>query len=298
MTLALLIAPILPFSAEEIYQSLVRSVDGDAPESVHLCAYPQVKPAWENAQLVTDIATLRRVVSLALSARKQANIKVRQPLPRLLVKTGGARERDVLLRMRDQVLNELNVKRLEFIEDESALQSFAIKPNLAKLGPKFGRRLPHIQRALSAANAAEIGATALAGEPVDLRVDDQRITLAPDDLIVERLPAAGLAVVSDGDCTVALDTTLTRELMHEGVVRDFVRYVQELRKKANFKISDRIVIYYSAEGEAAAAIAQHVVYIQQETLADELATAPPPDDAVTTRLTLGGQPVRIGVTRA
>jgi isoleucyl-tRNA synthetase len=237
------------------------------------------------------------VVSLALSARQQANVKVRQPLPSLLIKPSDARAHDVLLRMRDQVLNELNVKHLEFIDDEAALQRFSVKLNLAALGPKFGKRLPSIQQALSAADAAEIGARAMSGEPVELRVNDESVTLAPDDLIVERLPAAGLAVISDDECIVALDTSLTQELIHEGMARDFVRYVQELRKKANFNISDRINIHYVAEGEAADAIARHREYIRQEALADELTVSQLFEGAMATTLTLGGRPVRIGVIR-
>jgi isoleucyl-tRNA synthetase len=237
------------------------------------------------------------VVSLALSARKQANVKVRQPLPRMLVKPSDARERDVLLRMHDQILNELNVKQLEVITDELALQSFVIKPDLAKLGPKFGKRLPHIQQALSAANAEAIGARAMAGEPVELCVNDESITLAPDDLIVARLPTAGIAVASDNDCLVALDTTLTQELIHEGMARDFVRHVQDLRKKANFDVSDRIIVHYGAEGEAGDAIARHADYIRQETLAAALTAGAFPAGSPTTTLTLGGQRVRVGVKR-
>jgi isoleucyl-tRNA synthetase len=209
VTLAELIAPILPFTAEEIFQNLVRSIHDDAPESVHLCAYPEVNLAWEDAQPVADIATPRCVVSLALSARQQANVKVRQSLSSLLVKPSDARARDVLLRMRDQVLNELNLKQLAFIHAESAFQSFSVKLNLAAFGPKFGKRLPHLQHALSAADAAEIGARAMSGEPVELRMNDESVTLAPDELMVERLPAAGLAVISDDECIVALDTRLS-----------------------------------------------------------------------------------------
>jgi isoleucyl-tRNA synthetase len=297
VTLAQLIAPILPFTAEEMYQNLVRSVHDTAPESVHLCTYPQVHPAWEDEPLVEDVAALRRVVSLALSARKEANVKVRQPLPRLLVRAGDARKREALMRMRDQMLNELNVKQLDFVEDESALQSLAIKPNRARLGPKFGKRLPQIQQALSSANAAEIGAKAMAGEAVELRVDGESITLTPDDLIVERMPAAGLAVAADEECVVALDTRLTRELIHEGMARDFVRYVQDLRKKANFNIADRIIVHYGPEGEAVDAIAGHADYIRQETLAAVLTADEPPVGSVTTTLTLGGQRVQVSVIR-
>jgi isoleucyl-tRNA synthetase len=298
VTLARLIAPILPFTAEEMYQNLVRSVFADAPESVHLCSYPTVNAALQNDSLIEDVATLRRIVSLALSARKEANVKVRQPLPRLLVKPADQHEREVLARMQAQILNELNVKALEFIEDESALQTVVIKPNLAKLGPKFGKRLPQIQQALLSTNAQAIGAKVAAGESVELGVNGESITLTPEDLIVERVPAAGLKVASDNGCIIALDTNLTTDLEREGKARDFVRYVQDLRKRANFNVSDRIIIYYVADGEAAAAMVRHADYIRQETLANALIAAPPPDGAFTTTFTLGGQPTQVGILRA
>ena len=297
VTLSLLIAPIVPFTAEELYQNLVRSVDAHAPESVHLCRYPQGEAAWKNPQLVEDVATLRRVVSLALSARNEANLKVRQPLPRLLVKPVDMRERDVLTRMQAQVLNELNIKQLEFLDDEAALYGFSVKPNFTKLGPKFGKRVPHIQKALAAADAAAIGAKVAAGESVELSVNGETVTLVPEDLVVERIPVQGLAMAADGGCVVALDTKLTPELIQEGMARDFVRYVQELRKQADFNVADRIIIHYVADGEAASAITRQSAYIQQETLAERLTMGESPAGTVTTELTLGGHPVRVGVVR-
>jgi isoleucyl-tRNA synthetase len=296
-TLSLLIAPILPFTAEEMYQNLVRSVDANAPESVHLCAYPHGNPAWQDDQLVEDVATLRRVVSLALAARNEANVKVRQPLPRLLVKPASAHERDVLTRMRAQLLHELNVKRLEFVEDEAALQSVTVKPHFAKLGPKYGKRVPQIQRALAAADAHSIAARVAAGEAVELSVDGEPVTLAPEDLSIERKPAAGLVVVSDNGCLVALDTTVTPELVHEGMARDFVRHVQELRKKADFHVADRIAIRYVADSTVEQALRGHADYIRQETLADELAAGELTNGAVTTTLRLGERPVQISILR-
>ncbi|MCS6860453.1 MAG: DUF5915 domain-containing protein, partial [Abditibacteriales bacterium] len=179
-------------------------------------------------------------------------------------------------------------------EDESALHTVVVKPNLSKLGPKFGKRLPQIQEALA---AAEVRAQAAAGEPVALRINGETVTLAPEDLIVERVPAAGLHVASDNGCLIALDTNLTTDLKREGMARDCVRYVQDLRKKANFHVADRIVIYYLAEGEAAAAIVQHADYIRQETLANNLMPGSPPDGAVTTTFNLGGQTVQVGILR-
>jgi isoleucyl-tRNA synthetase len=297
VTLSWLIAPVVPFTAEELYQNLVRSVDADAPASVHLCAYPRVHAARQDQQLVEDVATLRRVVSLALSARNEANLKVRQPLPRLLVKPSDAREHDVLTRMRTQILHELNIKQLEFIADEASLHSFTVKPNFTKVGPKFGKRVPHLQKALAAADAAAIGAKVATGESVELSVNGESVLLTPEDLIVERVPVKGLAMAADGGCVVALDTNLTPELIHEGMARDFVRYVQELRKQADFNVADRIIVHYVAGGDVAAAIDRQAAYIQQETLAEELSVGEPPTGATSTTLTLGGHPVRVGVVR-
>ena len=297
VTSALLIAPILPFTAEELYQNLVRSVDTSAPESVHLCAYPEVNPQWEDAQLIEDVAALRRVVSLGLSARNDAKLKVRQPLSRILIKPTDAQERDVLRRMQGQVLQELNIKHLEFIQDEAALHRFVIRPNFARLGPKFGRRLPQLQQALATANTQEIGSALAAGESVALTLDGEAITLTPEDLFVERVSAEGLVVASDDGCSVALDTSLTPELIDEGIARDFVRHIQDLRRKANFNISERIIVYYVAPAGVANAIARHAGYIRQETLAEELCSGESPDGSVTTALVLEGHPVQVGVMR-
>jgi isoleucyl-tRNA synthetase len=199
--------------------------------------------------------------------------------------------------MQAQVIHELNVKQLEFIEDESALQSFVVKPNFTKVGPKFGKRLPRLQQALSSADAQEVGMKVVAGEPLELSIDGARVVLAPDDLIVERAPTVGLAVVSENGTIVALDTKITGELRHEGLARDFVRYVQDLRKRAAFNVSDRIVLRYYAEGEAANAIVQHAEYIRQETLADALSTGEDTAGGLSATFTLGGRPVRITVVR-
>ncbi len=296
-TLSLLIAPLLPFTAEEMYQNLVRPVNANAPESVHLCAYPHGNPAWQDDQLVEDVATLRRIVSLALAARNEANVKVRQPLPRLLVKPANTRERDILTRMQAQLLHELNVKRLEFIEDEAALQSVTVKPQFAKLGPKYGKRVPHIQRALATADAHSIAARIAAGEAIELSVNGEQLTLAPEDLSIERKPTAGLAVVADGSRLVALDTNITPELVHEGMARDFVRHVQELRKKAAFHVADHIVIRYVADSTVEQALKGHADYIRQETLADELSVGKLLSGEETTTFKLGERTVQISIRR-
>ncbi|PIX37726.1 MAG: isoleucine--tRNA ligase, partial [Armatimonadetes bacterium CG_4_8_14_3_um_filter_66_20] len=146
-TLAKLVAPILPFSAETIYQGLVRPVDPDAPESVHLCDYPQAQEALKDGQLVADTATVMRVVSLGRAARVNAQLKVRQPLAKVFVKVREQAERDALARLQTQVLEELNVKALQVVEDETALRTYSLKPNFGKLGPKYGKLVQAIRAA-------------------------------------------------------------------------------------------------------------------------------------------------------
>jgi isoleucyl-tRNA synthetase len=297
VSIAVLIAPIVPFMAEELFQKLVRSVDRNAPESVHLCGYPHGHPAWVNEQLVGDIATVRRVVSLGLAARNAANLKVRQPLMRALVKPADAHQRDVLLRLQPQILNELNVKQVEFTEDESKLTSIVVNPNLAKVGPKFGKRLLAIRNALAVANPAMIAARVAANETFELDLGDGSVTLVPEDVIIGHTPVSDFAVSSDGGCTVALDTRLTRELVQEGVARDFVRHVQELRKTATLNLTDRITVYYAANGEVREAITNQASYIRRETLAEQLHANKPPSGTMTATVTLREKSVEIGIVR-
>jgi len=296
-TLAKLVAPILPFSAETIYQGLVRPVDPDAPESVHLCDYPQAQEALKDGQLVADTATVMRVVSLGRAARVNAQLKVRQPLAKVFVKVREQAERDALARLQTQVLEELNVKALQVVEDEAALRTYSLKPNFGKLGPKYGKLVQAIRAALAKADGDALGTRLAAGESISLTVGDQQIELAPAEVELERKDREGLALVSEGECLVALDTQVTPELQAEGWARDLVRHVQELRKQSGFDVADKIETWYDTAAQVGAAFEAHSDYIRQETLSEGLTAGLPAAGAQETETKIGGESVKLAVRR-
>jgi isoleucyl-tRNA synthetase len=314
VTLARLLAPVLPFLSEVLYQNLVRTVDPAAPESVHLTGYPVAEGVkgrtgerayspvhpFTRSPLLAEMEVVRRVVRLGRVARKSAGQRVRQPLARMLVAVGSADERDALLRHQDELLDELNVKALEVLDGTAALVRYRVKPNLRLLGPRLGRALPALRAALDALapEAAEAIARAVIGdEPAVLSFSGMDVTLAPAELIVESLPLDGYAVAQEAGTQVALDTTLTEALRHEGLARDLVRVVQEVRKAAGLALSDRITLYLDSDGDVAAALDQWSDYVQAETLAEALVLGAPAEGAYAETIDLGGTAVTVGVAR-
>ena len=300
VTLSKLIAPILPFSAEELYQSLVPPVDSSAPESVHLCRYPVVSEDKVNQQLLEDMQDLMQVVELGRSARNEARMKVRQPALRLLVKPANKRQGDTITRLENQILEELNVKELDIVSDEKVFHNYLVKPDFSKWGPRFGKQLKLVQQALEATTVKDgemLGNKVALGESLTLDVEGDQITIPPDELILEKIDAEGLTVISNFGCTVAIDTQVTQELFLEGLMRDFIRHVQNLRKEVDFNVNDRISLYFEADGELAEAIKTHVDYIGTETLSTVIVNEPIPPDIHAEEIKLGGYIARIGVAK-
>jgi isoleucyl-tRNA synthetase len=302
VTLTKALAPLIPFLTEEMYQNLVRRVDPAAPESVHLCDYPSHDPALADAALLRDMAAVVRVVELGRAARTKAEIRVRQPLARMLVHTpqGGADGFAGLTALQDQILDELNIKEIAPMARPEEYVNYEIRPNLPLIGKKFGKQVPAIRAALASADAAAIARAAATGEGVALTLPDgATVTLAPEELLIDTRQRGGFAVAEEGGYVVALETELTPELRREGLARDFVRLVQEARKSAGLRIEDRIRVTYAAapDGEVAGAVAAFAPFIAGETLADELTPGTPPADAHRETLSLGGEAVEVGIVR-
>ena len=304
-TLTKLLAPIMPFLAEELYQNLVATVDPSQPESVHLCRYPQADEALIDEVLLSDTALVQRVVELGRAARARTRLKVRQPLAEIRVFVPSADDRAALTRMQDQVLDELNVKRLTVTSDAGELVSYVIKPNLPVLGPKLGKRLGAMRAALAALDPAQVAASVTEGRPVVLTLagEDEPLELAPTDLLVETQQREGYAVEQDRGVVVALDTTLTDELKAEGLARDLVRLIQDMRKDAGFAISDRIHTTYAVNGDGGAdrlraALAQYGDYVKAETLSVALSEGPAPTDSYAADYTLDGATVTLAVQKS
>jgi isoleucyl-tRNA synthetase len=267
-----LMAPFTPFLAETVYQNLVRGVDAAAPPSVHMSGWPEADPAWRDDALLTDIAVVQKVVGLGRAARGQSGLRTRQPLARMLVRAPDDTAARAITAHRDQVLEELNVKAIEFIDRDAGLVSYQIKPNTPSLGKQGkGRQIPEIRKALEVADGAEIAGKKERGEAITVSVPSGEITLSGEDLLVETHSAQGFACEGDVGYLVALDTTLDDALLQEGLAREVVRSVQDARKQAGLEVSDRIRLGITGSAGIERALANHRDYVMAETLATDWA---------------------------
>ncbi len=299
VTFARLLAPMQPFLAEAIYQNLVRSADADAPESVHHTGWPQADPALVDARLLADMDLARAVVSLGHADRVAANIKVRQPLAGIKVVAAG--KADSLARFAELIADELNVKAVELAEGEAELVTYRILPVNKTLGPRFGKEFPAVRQALSAADPYAVAAAVAAGQPVSVVVNGQDVALAAEDVLVQAEPLPGFQVTNDPQrgIVVALDTNITPALRQEGLAREVVRKLQQMRKDAGFELSDRIhTTWLTGDEELAASIVSQAGYIQQETLSLSLEHAAPHHAAYGETAEIDEATVALGITRA
>jgi isoleucyl-tRNA synthetase len=295
-----LLAPMVPFVTEVMYQNLVRAgtehrgVQPHAFDSVHHTTWPVCDQSAIDEKLIEQMGLTRRIASLGLSARSSNNLKVRQPLAKVLVYAGNMRLSEELVEV---VLDELNVKAFEWVDTPEKLVTYRILPDNKLLGPKFGAKFPRLRAALQAADPSAVAACVRDGLPVTLQIDGEAVELAPSEILVSTQPVEGLAVAVDKAITVAVDAVITPELRAEGLAREIVRRVQEMRKNAGFEIADRITTYYMAEGSLADVMQTWAGYIQAETLTLELVAATPPVEAYCEDHTFDGKTVKIGVMK-
>jgi isoleucyl-tRNA synthetase len=262
-----LMAPFVPFIAEAVYQNLVRAVALNAPPSIHMAQWPMPNPARVDRGLLDETAVVQRVVGLGRAARNASRLKVRQPLGRLLVRVPDSAAEAAVRRHEDQVLDELNVKKVEIIARDASLVSYRIKPNLPVIGKRYGKLIPAIRQYLATADGAAIAAAVAQGAAQTFLVDGQSLEIQPADLLVESASAEGFACAEEGGYLVGLDTTLNDDLRREGVARELVRAVQDARKQAGLEVADRIALFVEGNAAVVAALAEHRVYLMNETLA-------------------------------
>jgi isoleucyl-tRNA synthetase len=269
---AKLLAPMVPFLSEELYQNLVRSVDETAPISVHLTDFPVADESLIDRDLSRDMSAVLSVVRLGRSARAEANIKVRQPLPAILVHTTDPAGAEAVVRLKHQILEELNVKDVRALADLGDVVSHEIQPNLPILGPKYGKALGGIRAALASQNASEVAALAEAGNVIPLTLKDgSTVELETGEVIVNLRKNEGFAAAQSPEATVVLDTTLTPELIQEGVARDVVRAIQDARKQLELNIEDQIDVRFNSSDVAVEqAIDGFRDYVSREVLANSL----------------------------
>jgi len=297
VTISKLLAPAMPFLADELYQNLVRSVDETAAESVHLAEWPKVLPEMIDESLNGDMALVMKLVSLGHSARQKANRKVRQPLAEVAFSLGNANERKAVETYADLFMDELNVKRVRLLDAATEAVSHSVKPLPKQLGQKYGNKFPSIQKAILAMNSEDAARPLLDGKSLRVGVNEETYNVLPDEVEVKALAKEGFAIAEEGPYVAALVTELTPELVLEGQAREFVRRVQDLRKSADLDVADRIELFVEASAGLRSAIEAHKDYITAETLTSNLEFGSPPKDASVVEDAFDGETVRVGLVR-
>lgn len=259
---------MIPFMTEDIYQNLVRSIDKDAPESVHLCDFPAVEESQIDRQLEADMDEVLKIVVLGRAARNTANLKNRQPIGKMFVKADHELSRFYV----EIIEEELNVKSVEFVEDVRSFTTYSFKPQLKTVGPKYGRQLGNIRKALAEIDGNAAMDTLKEKGALTFDFGGETVVLKEEDLLIDMAQAEGYVSESDNQVTVAMDTNLTPELVEEGFVRELVSKIQTMRKEAGFEVTDHIQVYQAGNDRIAELLEGHKETIAREVLADQIRT--------------------------
>lgn len=266
VTVAKAAAPMIPFMTEQIYQNIVRKVDGNAPESVHLCDFPEVNESWIDTELESDMDEVLKVVVMGRAARNAANIKNRQPIARMYVKADHE-----LSRFYVQIIEEeLNVKQVIFSDDVREFTSYTFKPQLKTVGPKYGKLLNQIRSTLTDIDGSAAMDTLNEKGQLTFDYDGQEVVLTKDDLLIDVSQKDGYVTEEDNYVTVVLDTNLTPELIEEGFVRELISKIQTMRKEAGFEVMDHISVFQDGNDRIAGLIKEHADEIKTEVMADHI----------------------------
>ncbi len=264
-TLVKVSAPFVPFITEEIYQNLVVNLDPKAEESVHLCLWPEVNEKAIDKNLEAEMDLAYKIVKLGRSARNGANIKNRQPLSKMLVSTDS-----LPVYYGDIIIDELNIKAVEFGADLSTHVNFEIKPNLPVLGRAYGKMIPQIRKEIGARNQMELAQTIQNGGVVTINVDGTEIELNKENLLVTMQGLEGYAFAGEGSIGVVLDTHISDELREEGHVREMISKIQNMRKESGFQVADKIKLYVSDNEMLMDVIKKFAETIKRDTLTEEI----------------------------
>lgn len=294
-SLAFLLAPTMPFLADHLYQNLVRSTSSDAPVSVHLADWPDYDPDRIDESLNSDMTTVMKLASLGHAARNSENLKVRQPLSKAAFVVGNLEEQRVVDAYASLLQDELNVKSVSLLDSASEAVRFSLNPLPRQLGQRFQALFPKVRKVLLELPPDKSARKLLDGESLKVTVEGETYEITPDEVEVRAESKEGFAVASEGAYLAALVTELTPELVKEGLVREFVRRVQSLRKDADLDIADRIRLYYTASDQLTQAINSHEAYIQEETLTTELVAGEIPEGLPLLQDEFDGQSVRISL---
>ena len=289
VTLCKTAAPMIPFLTEDIYQNLVRTVDKNAPESIHLCDFPEVNESMIDPELEASMDEVLKVVVFGRAARNTANIKSRQPIANMYIKAAKTLDDYFVDILRD----ELNVKNVEFKEDLSAFTAYSFKPQLRTVGPKYGKHLNAIKEYLANVDGNKAMSELKANGVIKFTADDTEIALAEEDLLIDVAKMEGYVTEGDNYVTVVIDTTLTPELIEEGYVREVISKIQTMRKDSDFQVTDRIKVYVTGNAKIADVMEKNADEIKRVVLADAFVMDAACDNSK--EWNINGEKVTIGV---
>lgn len=296
-TVALLMAPIAPFYADMLYLDLAEVTRGDkAPKSVHLALFPEIDESAIDADLEQRMAMAQQITSMVLALRRKAAIKVRQPLEKILVPLADNRLRQVIEPMARLILNEVNVRELQLLDADEAFLVKRVKPDFKKLGPLFGKRMKAVAAALQQMSQQQITELERQGS-ISLTVDGQEAVVPAEDVEIISEDIPGWLVANEGSLTVALDVTVTPELRMEGIARELVNRIQNIRKGRDYNITDRIDVTVAPNNETDEAVNHFKAYIADQVLASSLEVAALPDGSDPEVLDLDGVNVEVVIDR-
>ena len=294
--IARMMAPVAPFFSDWLHRAL-NEVSGEASGSVHLADFPVVEDEVRDTELENRMDVARRIVAFTLLLRNKSHYNVRQPLKRILVVSGkGGVDQSRVERVRDTILDEVNVEAIEYIQDSSDVVRYSAKPNFPRLGPRMGKLMNALNKTVRELDHDSI-ARFLANNAITLEVDGESVTLEGEDLEVVSEPVGEWLVAQDGNVTVALDTTMTNELMAKGMAREAVNRIQNLRKQADLNLTDRIAIQYHGSAAITASIMAHADWVCNETLALNIEASEDPTGDAREHFDIDGEELVIGISR-
>lgn len=291
VTLIKVAAPMIPFMTEDIYQNLVRSIDKDAPESIHLCDFPKAEESYIDTQLEKDMGEVLDIVVLGRACRNASAMKSRQPLPAIYVK-GEGELKDFY---KDIIKTELNVKEVDFVDDVSKFASYTFKPQLRTLGRRFGKNINEVKEKLASIDGAKAMADLSANGYIELEIAGNTEKLEEADLLIESARSDEYVTDQEGDLTVVLSIKLNDELIEEGFVRELVSKLQNMRKDSGFEVMDHIKVYESGNDRIKGILERNSDYIKTQILADEIITDSDCDSSK--EWNINGEKVNLGVER-
>lgn len=273
LTVAKLAAPIAPFYSDRLYQDLIEDTAVENYASVHLSEFPKPDPEAIDTELEARINKARLIVSLGLSLRKKEQIKVRQPLQKLMIPVKNQQEREQLLSIEEQIKTEINVKELELLDDASTILVKEIKPNFKTLGPRFGKEMGSIVNTVKSLSEEQIRQLEEQGQ-IELNVNEKNIILEDSDVEISTKDIAGWLIATGQGTTVALDSTLNEGLVEEGISRELVNRIQNIRKDAGLEVTDKIAVRIALHEGLEKAVLKNKHYVMTETLTDHLEFVP------------------------